>query len=88
MADPSPTTGDLLKAKAITADDVDVLIKAYGDNLGAGRLPLGDGYRLDVDKAIDAHPQAAKALADPASSEGWRRTAIRTAILLARPEKA
>ena len=67
---------------------MEALIRAYEANPAAGPLPLRDIYKLDVDAAVDAHPPAAKALNDPGAGEGWRKTMLRTAILLARPEKA
>ena len=87
MAD-APTIGDLVKAKEIAAGDVDVLIVTYRANPSAGALPLGKGYKLDVAKAIKAHPPAAAAVADPVLKEGFKRTMIRIAIMLARPVKA
>ena len=58
MADPNPTTGDLFKAKAVTAEDVDALLSAYEANPGAGALRLGEGYRLDVQtpRSTRTHP--------------------------------
>lgn len=43
---------------------------------------------INVEAAVDAHPLAAKAFNDPGAGDRWRRTMLRTAILLARPEKA
>lgn len=67
---------------------MDALIVAYGENPGAGPLLFGTGYTLDVDAAIAAHPTAPGILADPTTGKGWRRTMLRTVILMARPEKA
>jgi hypothetical protein len=88
MADQNPTTGDLVRAKAITSADVDALIMSYGENPGAGPLLVGTGYKLDADAAIAAHSTAPGILADPKTKAGWRRTMIKTAILMGRPEKA
>ena len=87
MAD-QPTVGDLVKAKEIAIKDVDALIAAHQANPKAGPLPLGADYKLDVAVAIKGHRPAAAAVADPVLRDGWKRTMIRTAILLARPEKA
>ena len=70
MAESFPTTGDLVKAKAITSPDVDALMAAYEANPDAGPLPLGDGYRLDVGAAIKAHQPSADALAMPSIPAG------------------
>ena len=88
MADQTPTTGDLVKAKAITADDLELLVATYLAAPSDAPLPLGPEHRINVAAAIEAHGPAKAALADPASRDGWRRTMLRTAILLARPEKA
>lgn len=88
MAESFPTTGDLVKAKAITADDLELLVTTYLAAPSEAPLPLGPEHRINVAAAIEAHPQARAALADPAAREGWRKTMLRTAILLARPEKA
>lgn len=87
MADQSPATGDLVKAKALTADDLELLVTTYLAAPSAALLPFGPEHRISVEAAIDAHPQAAKALNDPGAGDAWRRTMLRTAILLARPEK-
>lgn len=84
----APTTGDLVKAKAITTSDIDLLVTTYLAAPSDALLPLGPEHRINVEAALDAHPPAAKALNDPASGDGWRRTMLRTAILLAQPEKA
>lgn len=71
MADAS-TTWDLVRERAITAADIDTLITAYEASPGAGPLPLGEAYRLDVEAAVDAHSPATKALNDPAFDDGAR----------------
>ena len=86
MAD-APTTWDLVRERAITAADIDALITAYEASSGAGPLPLGEAYRLDVEAAVDAHPPAARSFNDPAVEDAQRWTMIWEAILLARPEK-
>lgn len=83
-----PTVGDLLKAKAITTYDIDDLFAAYQASPRTGLFPLGDTYWLDVEKAINAQLLVVKAINGPASPADWRTTLIRTAITLARPEKA
>lgn len=77
-----------MELEVLTTADLNSLIAAYGAYLGAGPLPLGESDKLDVDAAIGAHLDAETALVGPASKDGWRRTMIRTAILLARPVKA
>ena len=55
---------------------------------GLARDPDPDalpGHRLDVAKAVEAHPQAKKLLADKATSPGLRRTMVMTAIIMGFP---
>ncbi|MER2266505.1 hypothetical protein [Methylobacterium oxalidis] len=54
---------------------------------GTGVFPIGDGYSLDLGNAIDAHPFAHAVVRDPAAVAAVKRTAVRTAILLVRPQK-
>ena len=87
MAD-AHTTGELVKAKAITAADLEALITAYEAIPNAGPLLLGEGYQLDVDAEINAHPQAFEMVNDPAADDAERWAVIRESLLLTRPEKA
>ncbi len=87
MADSSPTVGELFKAKAVTDDQVNAAVEAYfaGE---AGAHPIADGYSLDLAAAVAGHGWASQVVANPESSPGLKRGAVRTAILLARAEKA
>jgi hypothetical protein len=51
-------------------------------------VDLGEGYTLDVAAAVKANAFATAVLRDKTSTTGARRTAARTAILLARAQKA
>ncbi|SOR27108.1 conserved protein of unknown function [Methylorubrum extorquens] len=88
MADFSPTVGELFKANVVTHDDLNALI----DAVLAGRMnvqeELAEGYTLDVAAAVKANAFATAVLRDKTSTTGARRTATRTAILLARAQKA
>ena len=88
MADSLPTTGDLFKAKAITSDEVDAAVDAVLAKPEIGAYPIGGGYLLDLGAATKAHKPTVAALADLGANEKHRRIMVRTAILLARPEKA
>ncbi len=87
MADSSPTVADLFKAKTITDDDVSRLVRAVLDG-ARDRAPLADGYTVDLGAAVEANDFATRVLANPDSQPGARQNAARTAILLARAEKA
>ena len=43
------------------------------------------GHRVDVAKAIDMHPQAKKLLADKDTTQGLRRTMVKTAVIMGFP---
>ena len=87
MAD-QKTTGDLRKAAEITDDEINAAVDAVLAKPKTGQYPIGGGYLLDLAAAVEAHGPSAKALADPEAKPGWRRTMARTAILMARPDKA
>jgi cell division septation protein DedD len=82
-----PTTGDLLKANAIASNEVDAAVDAALAQPGVGHYPIGGGYLLDLDAAIKAHKPLQAKLTDLHRPEKLKREIVRTAILLARPEK-
>lgn len=82
------TISDLVKAKAITSEQVEAATEALLADRHAGTFPIAEGYVLDLGAALKAHQPSADALATPGMPQGLRRTMVRTAILLARPEKA
>ena len=88
MADPNPTVGELFKAKAVTDDEVNAAVEAYQEDPGATTHPIADGYSLDLAAAVAGHGWASQVVANPESSPGLKRAAVRTAILLARARKA
>ena len=88
MAESSPTTADLLKAKAITSEQVEAAAQALLADPQTGSFPIADGYTLDLAAAVRAHQPSAAALPDPDRKEKFKLTMARTAILQARPEKA
>ncbi|BAU92448.1 hypothetical protein MPPM_3843 [Methylorubrum populi] len=88
MADPSPSVGELFKAKAVTDEQVSALVDAVLAGKLDERAELAEGYALDVAAAVKASLFATSVLADETSKPGARRNAVRTAVLLARAEKA
>ncbi|ACK81057.1 hypothetical protein [Methylorubrum extorquens] len=87
MADPNPTVGELFKTNVVTHDDVNALIDAVLDGRMEEQVDLGGGYALNVAAAVKANAFATAVLQDKTSTKGARRTAIRTAILLARAQR-
>ncbi|CAO4186240.1 hypothetical protein CLBKND_04929 [Methylorubrum aminovorans] len=88
MADPNPTVGELFKAKAVTDDEVNAAVDAYLAKPETDAHTIADGYALDLAAAIAGHGWASQVVGNPESSPGLKRSAVRTAILLARAEKA
>ncbi|WP_437870834.1 hypothetical protein ACSD7O_13960 [Methylorubrum extorquens] len=88
MADPNPTVGELFKAKAVTDDQVNAAVDAYLAECSTTAHPIADGYSLDLAAAVAGHGWASRVVANPESSPGLKRGAVRTAILLARAQKA
>jgi hypothetical protein len=81
------TTGELCKAKAIADEDVTAAIDAYMEDPAIARFDFGEGHSLDLAAAVVAHAPARKALTDPNACDAFRRAMVRSAILLARPER-
>ncbi|PXW59823.1 hypothetical protein [Methylobacterium sp. B4] len=86
MAD--PTVGELFKANVVTHDDLNALVDAVLDGRMGDRAELGEGYTLDLAAALKANAFATAVLRDKTSATSARRSAARTAILLARAQKA
>ncbi|GJE75899.1 hypothetical protein [Methylorubrum suomiense] len=87
MPESSPLISELFKAKAVTDDDVNRLVEAVLDG-STDRAPLADGYAVDLAAAVEASAFAKSVLGNKDSAPATRRSAARTAILLARAEKA
>ena len=88
MADSNPTTGELYKAMAILEADVVAALDAFMADATTTAFVFGDGYRIDLAEAVSSHEWAKVTMANREAAEHLKRTAVRTAILLARPEKA
>jgi hypothetical protein len=88
MADSSPTIGELFRAKAVTGEQVSALVEAYLEDREAGRRAIADGYVVDLSAAVSEHAWAARVIANKDAGSVVKRNAVRTAILLARAQKA
>jgi len=53
-----------------------------------GPYPIGEGYFLDLGEAIAVNRFAALVVRDVHATGRYKRAAVRTAILLARPERS
>ena len=88
MTESSPTVGELFKAKAVTDEQVNAAVEVYLSDLEVSIFPIADGYVVDVDAAVVKHLWASHVLANDEASPSLKRAAVRTAILLARAQKA
>ena len=86
MADSLATTGELYKAKAIREADVQAAVDAYMADPATTAFLFGDGYQIDLAEAVSSHEWAKVTVANKDTTDHLRRAAVRTAILLARPE--
>jgi hypothetical protein len=86
MAD-NPTTGELYKAKVVTEADIVAAVDAFIADPTTTLFVLGAGYRLDLAGAVRSHPFANATISGGEATRTRKYSAVRTAILLARPEK-
>lgn len=86
MAD-TPTTGELLKVKAIACDEVDAAVDALLAKPDVGPHPIEGGYLLDLSAAIKAHKPSLATVTYLGRPGKFRRAMARTAMLLARPRR-
>lgn len=83
----NPTTGEHYKAKAILEADVVAAVDAFMADPTTTAFLFGDGYQIDLSEAVSSHEWAKVTVANKEATEHLKRAAVRTAILLARPEK-
>lgn len=86
MTSAPQTTGELFKAKAVTDADIVAAVDAFLSDPSTRGYALGESYKIDLSETVSSNTFAALILQDPHANETHKRVAIRTAILLARPE--
>jgi hypothetical protein len=79
------TTSELAKAEAGVSEQVEAAVAAYLADPTTGRFALGAGYELDLAATVKADRWACSVLRAGGMGERTRRTAVRNAILLAKP---
>jgi hypothetical protein len=79
MAD-APKVQDLIQKKQVTEDDVQAAVQAY---LAGEPVVMLGAYKVDLAAAIEAHEASKRAVADETTTEGFRKTMVRTALVLA-----
>ncbi|WP_264046160.1 hypothetical protein [Methylobacterium flocculans] len=88
MVELNRTTRELYKPEAFPEADVVGAVNAFMADFTTGAFLFGDGYRIDVVAAVSSHERAKLTVANKDATEHLRRADVRTAILLALPEKA
>ncbi|MCP1539024.1 hypothetical protein [Methylorubrum extorquens] len=88
MADSSFTVGELFKAKAVTDEQVNAAVEAYLADPETSAYRLTGGYSINLLDAVSRHSFSQQVLSNPNASQPLKRDAVRTAILLARVQKA
>ena len=83
----NPTTGELYKAKAVTEADIVAAVDAFMADPTTTAFLFGEGFSIDLAEAVRAHEWASVTVGTKDATEHLKRLAVRTAILLARPEK-
>ncbi|KQP10119.1 hypothetical protein ASF28_02880 [Methylobacterium sp. Leaf99] len=86
MANAPQTTGELFKAKAVTETDIAAAVDAFMADPSKSTFLFGEGYRIDLAEAVRAHEWASVTAVNKDATDHLKRAAVRTAILLARPE--
>ncbi|WP_336492344.1 hypothetical protein [Methylobacterium nigriterrae] len=81
------TVSSLLARGKISNVDVAAAVDAYLSDPDTKAYCLGDQFSLDLSTAVAAHPFTAKTLKQAKAGVSARRAAVRTAIMLARPDK-
>jgi hypothetical protein len=83
-----PTIRDLLAAQTIASAEVDAAVEALLDGRLRAPFRFAAGWNLDLAGALDSQGEVKRALETPTTTIGVQRAMARTAILLARPERA
>lgn len=82
-----PTMDDLVRQGAVSNCEVDEAVTAFLGPQAATRFHFQSGYWLDIQEAIASHPFAKATISGGGAKPARKRGVVRTAILLARPEK-
>ena len=81
------TISSLLARGKISNADIAAAVETYLSDPETTAYLLGNQFSLNLSAAVAAHPFTAKTLKRGKIGVSARRAAVRTAILLARPEK-
>lgn len=83
--EPPQTIGDMRRKAVVTDKEIAAAVEAYLADPKAPPFQFASGHVLDVSAAVSEHRQAKTILAGKGSSDAFRRTMVRTAVILAVP---
>lgn len=83
--EPPQTIGWLRQNGTITNDEITAAVEAYLKDPKAPPFEFESGHVLYVARAVHAYRQAREAMAVRGVTEVYRRTIVRTAVILAKP---
>ena len=82
----TPTIGALYRAAILSGEEIEAAVNAFlADPITT--CVLGTCYEVDLAEAVRSHEWASVTVGTPNATEHLKRTAVRTAIMLARPRK-
>jgi hypothetical protein len=84
--EPPQTVGDLRRKAVITDKEISAAIEAFLANPAGAPFKFTSGHTLNVRAAVNEHRPAKAALSGRIISDTFRRTMVRTAVILATPD--
>ena len=82
----APAVGQLRQDGIIANAEIAAAVEAYLSNWKRPPFRFESGHVLDVPAAVYAYPQARAVVTEREATEAYRRTIVRTAVILATPE--
>lgn len=79
------TIGQLRQDGVVTNAEIAAAVEAYLVNRKMPPFRFESGHVLDVAAAVNAHRQARAVMTEWEATEVYRRTIVRTAVILAKP---
>lgn len=83
--EPPQTIGDMRRKAIVTDDEIAAATDAFLKDPKAKPFEFASGHVLDVAAAVEAHRPAKAIMAEKGVKEAYRRTMVRTAVILATP---
>ena len=84
--EPPQTIGDMRRKAIVTDAEITAATEAYLGNPTGKSFEFASGHKLDVAAAVEAHRPAKAIMAEKGVKEAYRRTMVRTAVILATPD--